>query len=92
MIKKTIANITFGLLEKGYNKLNKSKIFDSLKEALYYQNKYGGKIYTLDTLDDVEYEEVDGRGDPKERNRTTNYYIVSISGQKQLMNGFRYIK
>ena len=71
MIKKTIANITFGLLEKGYNKLNKSKIFDSLKEALYYQNKYGGKIYTLD---DVEYEEVDGRGDPKERNRTTKHH------------------
>ena len=71
MNKKTIANITFGLLEKGYNKLNRSKNFDSLKEAFYYQNKYGGKIYTLD---DVEYEEVDGRGDPKERNRTTKHY------------------
>ena len=80
---------SFELVAAGYNKFNKSKLFDSLKEALYYQNKYGGKIYTLD---DVEYEEVDGRGDPKERNRTTKYYIVSISGQRQLMNGFRYIK
>lgn len=79
---KAIANITFGLLEKGYNKLNKSKIFDSLKEALYYQNKYGGKIYTLD---DVEYEEVDGRGAPK-RKKKNNQILHSEHFRTEAVN------
>ena len=47
-IKKLIANITFGLLEKGQNKANKSKIFDTLDETLHYQKKYGGQIFSLD--------------------------------------------
>ena len=47
-IKKLIANITFGLLEKGQNKVDKSKIFDTLDETLHYQKKYGGRIFSLD--------------------------------------------
>ena len=47
-IKKLIANITFGLLEKGQNKADKSKIFDTLDETLHYQKKYGGIIFSLD--------------------------------------------
>ena len=44
-IKKIIAtNVNFGLLEKNTNKAHKSYAFDTLKEALYYQNKIGGKI------------------------------------------------
>ena len=47
-IKKLIANITFGLLEKGQNKANRSKIFDTLDETLHYQKQYGGQIFSLD--------------------------------------------
>ena len=47
-IKKLIANITFGLLEKGQNKADKSKIFDTLDETLHYQKKYGGQMFSLD--------------------------------------------
>ena len=43
-IKKLIANVNFGLLEKNTNKAHKSYAFDTLKEALYYQNKIGGKV------------------------------------------------
>ena len=39
-IKKPIANITFGVLEKGQNKANKSKIFDTLDETLHYQKNW----------------------------------------------------
>ena len=35
-IKKLIANVNFGLLEKNTNKAHKSYAFDTLKEALYY--------------------------------------------------------
>ena len=43
-IKKLIANVNFGLLEKGTNKSSKSFAFDGLRETLYYQQDVGGKI------------------------------------------------
>ena len=45
--KKTIANVIFGLLEKGYNKKSVSRIFDNAKEALKHRDKHGGKTYIL---------------------------------------------
>ena len=42
-IRKLIANVNFGLLEKNTNKAHKSYAFDNLEGALYYQNKIGGK-------------------------------------------------
>ena len=42
--KKLIANVNFGLLEKCTNKSCKSFAYDSLREALYYQQHVGGKI------------------------------------------------
>ena len=44
-IKKTLANIAFGMLEKSFNRKTVSKMFDGIKEALNHQKKYGGKIY-----------------------------------------------
>ena len=44
-IKKTIANVIFGLLEKGYNKKSVSRIFNNAREALKHRDKQGGKIY-----------------------------------------------
>ena len=46
-LRKLIANVNFGLLEKGTNKAQISYIFDSLNEAQHYQALYGGKISIL---------------------------------------------
>ena len=43
-VKKLISNVNIGLLEKGTNKSQKSLVFDTLSEALYHQNLYGGRI------------------------------------------------
>ena len=43
-IKKIITNISFGLLDKNTTKVNNNYAFDILQEALYYQNKIGGRI------------------------------------------------
>ena len=47
-IKKTLANIAFGMLEKSFNRKTVSRMFDGIKEALHHQKKYGGKIYVMD--------------------------------------------
>ena len=47
-IKKTLANIAFGLLEKSFNRKTVSRMFDGIKEALNHQKKYGGEIYVMD--------------------------------------------
>ena len=47
-IKKTLANIAFGMLEKSCNRKTVSRMFDGIKEALNHQKKYGGKIYVMD--------------------------------------------
>ena len=97
-ILKTIANITFGLLEKSYKRKTVSRIFDNLREALKHQKNYDGKIYVMD---EVALEPVGWKGDGyhdeddreyKQIGRTTKYYIVNVSGERQLINGFRYIK
>ena len=54
-IKQLIANVNIGLLEKSKNKKSHSKIFDTLAEAKYYQDIYGGNIVHL--LDDIFEEE-----------------------------------
>ena len=54
-IKKTLANIAFGMLEKSFNRKTVSKMFDGIKEALNHQKKYGGKIYVMDELEKEKY-------------------------------------
>ena len=49
-IKKTIANINFGLLEKSHNKGQKSRMFDTLTEVCHYQKIYGGRVYAIDGI------------------------------------------
>ena len=43
-LKKIIANVQFGLLEKSYNKQSKSFVFDTIEECNHYRIKYGGKM------------------------------------------------
>ena len=47
-IKKNIANINIGLLEKGSNKASRNKMFDNLTEAMAFQKNWGGKLYVID--------------------------------------------
>ena len=54
-IKKTIANVNFGMLEKSKNVSQRSVIFNSLKEACHYQRKYGGRIYAIQEESEINY-------------------------------------
>ena len=47
-IRKTIANISFGLLEKSWNKSKGCKIFDSLRECRSHQSDEGGTISVIE--------------------------------------------
>ena len=58
--KKLIANVNFGLLEKSTNTVSRSYAFDSLREALYYQQQVGEKINKVSSFYD---EEVDNGND-----------------------------
>ena len=137
-IQKTILNIIWGLMEKGFNKKTVNRMFDNVKEALNHRDKYGGKIYVLDdiknelhqewkelkdgwsietneygnyfineegnsiiTSDAFEYLNEDGKTYyhyidrdviKEEISKTAKYYIVSVSDERELMNGFRFIK
>ena len=43
-IKKLIANISFGLLEKSQNNQQKTFLFGDLSELKHYQSQYGGNL------------------------------------------------
>ena len=94
-IKKKIANINFGMLEKSNNTAQRSVIFNSLKEACHYQRKHGGRIYALEEETCIRKmvdlnEETD-----EEEDKTTfgeTYYVLNTTDRKTLVNGFRYIK
>ena len=97
-IKKKIANINFGMLEKSNNTAQRSVIFNSLKEACHYQRKHGGRIYALEEetcirkMVDLD-EETDE--EEEEEDKTTfgeTYYVLNTTDRKTLVNGFRYIK
>ena len=99
-IKKLIANINIGLLEKNTNKAQKSLVFDTLSEAIYHQQTLGGTINALSGRDDdfkeCDLENLDESEEEETPNENTNeinnYYILTIKDKKDLTNGFRYIK
>ena len=123
-IKKTIANINFGLLEKSHNKGQKSRMFDTFTEVCHYQAIYGGRVYAIDgIIKDYSYTPL-----TEEREKVkvwnfedgwvgfedgvyqrfvvigvvhiqrdaeideTKYYVLNVSDERCLSNGFRYIK
>ena len=101
-IKKKIANINFGMLEKSNNTAQRSVIFNSLKEACYYQRKHGGRIYALEEetcirkmVDLDEETDEEEEEEAEEKDKTTfgeTYYVLNTTDRKTLVNGFRYIK
>ena len=91
-IKKLIANVNFGLLEKNTNKAHKGYAFDTLKEALYYQNKIGGKINRISGMYVDEIELPNGETDFVEKDMDRKYYCLTVTDKATLRNGFIYIK
>ena len=91
-IKKLIANVNFGLLEKNTNKAHKSYAFDTLKEALYYQNKIGGKINRISGMYVDEVELPNGETDFIEKEMDKRYYCLTVTDKATLRNGYIYIK
>ena len=90
-VKKLIANVNIGLLEKGTNKAQKSLVFDTLSEALYHQTIHGGRINKISG----HYEEIDEEGEGLEtieRETDAKYYTLTVSDTANLTNGFKYIK
>ena len=49
LIKKTIANVNIGLLEKGTNKKTKSILFEDLNECKFFQSEFGGQSSSMST-------------------------------------------
>jgi hypothetical protein len=89
-IKKLIANINFGLLEKGGSTSQKSMVLKHLREAVNYLVEYGGKIHKLT---DVEVECIETRLTTREYDSEgVSYYVLNLKDKAQLQNGFRYIK
>ena len=43
-IKKLVANVNIGLLEKSNNNSEKAFLFNNLSEARHYEKQYGGNI------------------------------------------------
>ena len=103
VLKKTIANCSFGMLEKQVNKKVKSKIFDSYEDAKFFQVKYGGEITFIKQYEqkamwkdtsplDIDVEDAEF-GLKMEMIPTGNcLYILNLSAECSLNNGFRYIK
>ena len=90
-IKKLIANVNFGLLEKNTNKAHKSYAFDTLQEALYYQNKIGGKINRISGMYVDEIELPNGETDLVEKEMDRKYYCLTVTDKATLRNGYIYI-
>ena len=90
MYKKLVANVNYGLLEKGGATDQKSTVFKNLKETLNYQAEYGGKIHKL-THFTTEQITVDEELYTAEEEQAS-YYILNLKDTSRLRNGFRYVK
>ena len=88
-IKKLIANVNYGLLEKGGSTDQKSIPFKDLKEAVDYQTEYGGRLYKLE--EEIDEANESGRCTTHSSDRTPSY-ILNLKDKAELKNGFRWIK
>ena len=91
-IKKLIANVIFGLLEKMTNTASKSYSFDDLREALYYQHKVGGRINKIASYYDEEVEIDTDEFEMQQKENDKKHYCLTVSDRTQLKNGYVYIK
>ena len=90
--KQLIANVNFALLEKNTNKANKGYAFDTRKEALYYQNKIGGKVNRVSDMYVGEVALPSGETDLVEKEIDKTYYCLTVTDKATLRNGYVCIK
>ena len=83
-----IANINFGILEKGHNIKSKSMTFNKMEDAVYYKEKNGGKINVL--ID--EEKRWDEETESYVSKVVASYFVLTVSGEKCLTNGFKFLK
>ena len=104
-IKKLIANVNIGLLEKGYNRKSVGYLFHDYEECKYYQAQYGGAIHSIQKIEDVSEifersplgldDDIETTGPVisyKFVHQGSPYFILVLKAEKQLRNGFRYVK
>jgi hypothetical protein len=104
-IKKLIANVNIGMLEKCSNKKSVGYLFHNLDECKYYQAQYGGAIHSIQKIEDVSevlersnlglddgIEVVGPVVNFKFEQRGEPFFVLVIKAQKRLRNGFRFIK
>ena len=90
------------MLEKQFNRTQKSKLFDTYEDAKFFQTKYGGDItfikqyedrqeWKVDPLDKgVKGAEVKYSCEMKPTGRAL--FVLNLFAEASLNNGFRYIK
>ena len=88
-IKKLIAHINFGLLEKMTNTASESYSFDDLREAVYYQHKVGGRINNIASHYDEEVEIDTDEFEMQQKENDKTHYCLTVS---ELKNGYVYTK
>ena len=79
LIKKLIANVNIGLLERTGSTDQKSVVFKNLTEACDFKATHGGKIHKL-----TEYELTDDAEEEEEE----SYYITNMSDKAKLKKRF----
>ena len=74
-IKKIIANVVIGLLDKSYNKSQQAHLYDTLDIAKYHQEQEGGHIGLLQKINEmtetVEYYDPLDQGVESQYNKPT---------------------
>ena len=104
-IKKLVANVNIGLLEKCSNKKSTGYLFQDYDECKFYQAQYGGVIHSIQKIEDVseilersplglddDCEMIGSIVSFKFVHRGDPYFVLVLNAEKQLRNGFRYIK
>eukprot|EP00438_Fugacium_kawagutii_P023181 Skav227407 [mRNA] locus=scaffold5580:24324:27602:- [translate_table: standard] len=86
-LKKLIANVAIGLLEKGGATDKKSLLFKHIAEALECQSNYGGKLHKIS-----EHKVIEDDVGMYEGGEVRSHYVLNIKDTSELVNGFRYIK
>jgi hypothetical protein len=85
VLKKTIANCNYGMLEKQINRTQKSKIFDTYEDAKFFQIKYGGNITFIKQYEERSEWRTESPHRPRHRGRTHDLHERDgPDGQKPL--------
>ena len=103
VLKKTIANCNYGMLEKQINRTQKSNIFDTYEDAKFFQLKYGGDITFIKQYEERSEWRTESPLDEGVEGAPMIYtnemvptgrslFILNLYAEASLTNGFRYIK